>query len=409
MCFNIGIVIMNRLEESIKYGRLLGKYLKEELTTAEQQELDAWLRQDEANKDLLLQLSDNQHLAEELKRFEEPDAVLAWQRLLGAMPPETRMIRMPYRRVWLAVACVFLAFSVLAWWYFSSNKVEIPGGITREQVPVKDVMPGGEKAILTLGDGSNIVLDSAANGVLAVQGGTTVTKLKTGELAYAARGAALSTNILYNTVSTPMGGQYRLTLPDGSKVWLNAGSSIKFPSTFTGDSRTVEVTGETYFEVVKNPAIPFRVKFNTSWGGSNEIEVLGTHFNVNAYTDEPVVNTTLLEGVIKIKSMGNLRTLSPGQQVRTDIRGMRLYSKVDLEQVVSWKDGFFWFDNTDIKTLMRQISRWYDVEVVFDGKPTTDGFSGKISKSLSLTKLLYILKLNDVQIEGNGKRVIIKS
>ncbi|WP_169540146.1 FecR family protein [Niabella aurantiaca] len=401
--------MMNRLEESIKYGRLLGKYLKRELTTAEQEELDAWIRQDKANKDLLLQLSDDHRLAEEIKRFEEPDAALAWQKLLGAMQPKTRIKRMPYRRVWSVVACVLLAFSVLAWWYFSSNKTEIPGSIAREQVPVKDVMPGGEKAILTLGDGSRIVLDSAANGVLAVQGGATVTKLKTGELAYAAHGAALSANILYNTVATPRGGQYRLTLPDGSKVWLNAGSSIKFPSTFTGDSRTVEVTGETYFEVAKNPEIPFRVTFNTSWGGSGEIEVLGTHFNVNAYTDEPLVNTTLLEGAIKIKSMGDLRNLSPGQQVRADAKGMRLYSNVELEQVVSWKDGFFWFDNTDIRTLMRQIARWYDVEVVFDGKPTTDGFSGKISKSLPLTKLLYILKLNDIRIEGNGKRVIIKS
>ncbi|WP_176954288.1 FecR family protein [Niabella drilacis] len=399
---------MNKFEESIKYGRLLGKYLKGELTVAEQQEFDAWLRQDEGNKRFLLHLSDKQVFVEGVKDFEQPDVQAAWLKFLERMPAGARVKRMRAVRVWWAAAGVLLALSVLSWLYFG-NRIEKLAPIARTQLPVKDVMPGGERATLTLGDGSTIVLDSAANGVLAVQGGSNVTKLKTGELTYAAQGAAAPSTVLYNTVSTPRGGQYKLTLPDGSRVWLNSESSVKFPSSFMGDSRTVEVTGETYFEVAKNQALPFRVKLNTASVGACEIEVLGTHFNVNAYPDESVSKTTLLEGAVKIKSKGTVRRLSPGQQVGVDANEMQLYNDVDVDQVVAWKDGFFWFDNTDIKTLMREVARWYDVDIVFEGKVTTDGFSGKISKGLPLSKLLYILKLNDVRIEENGKRMIIKS
>jgi transmembrane sensor len=266
-----------------------------------------------------------------------------------------------------------------------------------------DQPPGRDNAILTLADGHSITLDSAANGGLAQQGNTKVIKLN-GQIAYRDTGGAQSNDaILFNTISTARGNQYQLVLSDGSKVWLNAASSLRFPTSFKGKERRVEVTGEAYFEIAKNPAMPFIVQ-----AGSGEIDVLGTHFNVNAYADEPSVKTTLLEGAVAVKKATALQMLVPGQQAEFGPKnGIALSENVDVTRETAWKDGFFWFNNTDIHTLMRQVSRWYDVEVEFTGNITDDGFTGKVSRNVPLSKLLNVLEQYELHFKIEGKKIIV--
>jgi transmembrane sensor len=266
-----------------------------------------------------------------------------------------------------------------------------------------DLPPGRDNAILTLADGHSITLDSAANGGLALQGNTKVIKLN-GQIAYRDTGRAQGDEaILFNTISTARGNQYQLTLSDGSKVWLNAASSLRFPTSFKGKERRVEVTGEAYFEIAKNPAMPFKVQ-----AGSGEIDVLGTHFNINAYADESSVKTTLLEGAVAVKKATALQMLVPGQQAEFNQKnGIALSENVDVARETAWKDGFFWFNNTDIHTLMRQVSRWYDVDVEFQGNITDDGFTGKVPRSVPLSKLLNVLEQYELHFKIDGKKIIV--
>lgn len=267
-----------------------------------------------------------------------------------------------------------------------------------------DQPPGRNNASLTLADGRIITLDSAANGGLAQQGNTRVIKLN-GQIAYrSAGGGGAGDAALFNTISTANGNQYQLLLSDGSKVWLNAASSIRFPTSFKGKERSVDITGEAYFEIAKNPAMPFKIH-----AGSGEIDVLGTHVNVNAYADEPTVKTTLLEGSVAVKKEADRQVLEPGQQAGFSPQGKITFSKnVDVARETAWKDGFFWFDNTDIHTLMRQVSRWYDVEVIFKGSIEDDGFTGKISRNVPLSKLLNVLEQYELHFTVEGKKIIVQ-
>jgi transmembrane sensor len=305
----------------------------------------------------------------------------------------------------LAVAALFLLIAGKAVLLLvpaspSKRKAMDPGQPTNY---AHDLPPGRNNAILTLADGHTITLDSAANGGLAQQGNTKVIKLN-GQIAYTKTGSAEADEaILLNTISTARGNQYQLVLSDGSKVWLNAASSLRFPTAFIGKERRVEVTGEAYFEIAKNPAMPFKVQ-----AGSGEIDVLGTHFNVNAYTDESSVKTTLLEGAVAIKKENALQMLTPGQQAEFSPNGgIALSKNVDVTQETAWKDGFFWFNNTDIHSLMRQVSRWYDVEVEFQGNIADDGFTGKVPRNVPLSKLLNVLEQYELHFKIEGKKIIV--
>jgi transmembrane sensor len=309
------------------------------------------------------------------------------------------------KRTWFrvsAAAALLILFSVTVFLLSDKNQ-EVSIAKKKTQIQ-NDVAPGHDNAVLTLADGATIVLDSAANGTLAQQGDSKILKLN-GQIAYNSTGTT-SGKPVFNTISTAKGNQYQLILSDGSKVWLNAASSIHFPASFTGNERKVEVTGEAYFEVARNTSKPFKVAIHSSTG-DGEVEVLGTHFNINAYNDEPEVKTTLLEGAVKIKKANAVQVLSPGQQAKLTPNEIVVDRNVDLSQVVAWKDGFFQFNNTDIKTLMRQVSRWYDVEVNFDGKITEEGFTGKIPRNVTLSKLLKVLELNDVHFKTEDRMITV--
>jgi transmembrane sensor len=267
--------------------------------------------------------------------------------------------------------------------------------------PQNDVLPGRDKAILKLSDGSTIELDSAKNGALANQGNTTIIKLN-GKLNYSSSAAPVK--VLYNTISTPRGGKYQIELSDGSQVWLNAASSLRFPTAFKGKERKIEITGEAYLEVAKNTAMPFIVSINGA-----EIQVLGTQFNVMAYTDEPSLKTTLVEGSVKFVSNGLTNILKPRQQSQLLKNGqVKLVNDIDVEEVLAWKNGFFHFQAVDIGTVMRQLSRWYDVEVVYN-KHTDDLFYAEIPRNTKLSDVLKALELTGkIHFEIETGRIIVK-
>jgi ferric-dicitrate binding protein FerR (iron transport regulator) len=264
-----------------------------------------------------------------------------------------------------------------------------------------DVSPGGDKATLTLADGRTIVLDEAQNGALAQQGNTKIIKLD-GKILYDQINKS-SKEVVYNTISTPNGGQYQLELPDGSLVWLNASSSIHFPTSFVENERRVNVTGEAYFEIAKNPSKPFIVGVNNS-----EVQVLGTHFNINSYNDEDDMKTTLLEGSVRFVSGGDINILKPGQQSQLAKNGdIKVVSDVDVDKVVAWKNGLFDFENAGIETVMRQLSRWYDVEVEYNGKPD-DIFIAEMRRNIKLSDALKALELTGrVRFDIQGKKIIV--
>ncbi len=320
---------------------------------------------------------------------------------------KTRLFSLAGWRKWAAAAILVLIAGKLLLDLKTHRPTSLRPAIN-PPVAAADRPPGTQNATLTLSDGTRITLDSAANGSLAQQGGTRVIKLN-GQIAYTGKTAGDGAP-LFNTISTARGNQYVLILSDGTKVWLNAASSMRFPTSFKGNERKVEITGEAYFEIANNPAMPFKVM-----AGGGEIQVLGTHFNVNAYSDESAVKTTLLEGAVAVKKDETRLVLSPGQQGRfypqavsgKNEKTITLLKDIDPGRETAWKDGFFWFENTDIHTLMRQVSRWYDVEVEFKGDITDDGFSGKVSRSVPLSKLLKVLEQYEINFKIEGKKIIV--
>lgn len=309
----------------------------------------------------------------------------------------------PFYKMWWAAAVVVL---VAAGGYFLLNQHPRNdfAKAKPQSVPLQnDIAPGGDKAVLTLADGSRVVLDSAANGALTRQGNVTVIKLN-GQLAYSAEGSK-ATEVLYNTISTPKGGQYQLVLADGSKVWLNAASSLRFPTAFTGKERRVELTGEGYFEVAHDETKPFHVSVHNM-----DVEVLGTHFNINAYNDEPSIKTTLLQGRVKVKKEEKLVYLNPGQQavINPAADNIKVDYDVDTEEVVAWKNGRFQFNSANIETIMRQAARWYDADVQYQGE-TSETFSGGLPRSENISQLLKILEATGkVDFSIHGKRIIVQ-
>ncbi|MEJ6980115.1 FecR domain-containing protein [Pedobacter sp. P351] len=266
-----------------------------------------------------------------------------------------------------------------------------------------DIQPGENKAMLTMGDGSQIVLNKANSKLLINKGNIAISQGKDGEVIYNVRQSPASQNakIEYNVISTPKAGRYRVTLSDGTSVWLNSNSSIRFPTIFSGKERKVEISGEVYFEVAKNRKVPFRVV-----SANQIVEVLGTHFNVNAYADESYVKTTLLEGSVKVYKGAESVLLKPGQQSQT-AKSISIINSADLEAETSWKNGMFYFKDADIATVMRQAGRWYDLEVAYEGKMPLKQFNGKVPNNIALSKFLEILDFSGIKFKIDGRRITI--
>jgi len=320
-----------------------------------------------------------------------------------------------------AVAAVFFLCAISAVYFLFSPTDKKDLFVKHKPVPTNNkVLPGGNRAMLTLADGSNILLGNAPNGVLAKQANINIRKATAGNIVYNASDNIKPTQVLYNTITTPRGGQYQVTLSDGTKVWLNAASSLKFPAAFSTNERVVELTGEAYFEVAKLTGTPVaghsgtRIPFRVITAGQT-VEVLGTHFNINAYTDEATINTTLLEGSVKVvQARTNAsQLLKPGQQAK--LRDNIRVFDVDASEAVAWKNGNFNFSHENISSIMRQVSRWYDIDIQYKGNITQEGFVGTISKFKDVAQVLDMLQLtgsvhfkteNDPEAPGK-KRIIV--
>ena len=302
-----------------------------------------------------------------------------------------------------AAAAIILIFGFGALYKFQSKSVS--QHITATPAVVRDVAPGGNRAVLTLADGSTIILDSAANGVLAKQGSTEVSKKENGQLVYNSQKQDNNQAMnQMNMLSTPKGGQYQIVLPDGSKVWLNSSSSIKFPAIFSTNERKVEVSGEVYFEVVKDSHKPFKVSFEDT-----QIEVLGTSFNVMAYKDEAFSRTTLVEGSVSLTNKNNNKRLRPGQQASVGSSGKITTEEVDIDEATAWKRGLFYFRDASISEVMKKASRWYDIEIEYQGPVPVRQFTGKVSMDVNISELLLMLKYAGVNCRIENKKVIISS
>ncbi|MBS1602338.1 MAG: FecR domain-containing protein [Bacteroidetes bacterium] len=326
------------------------------------------------------------------------------ERLGHSSPP---MRKLGFLRPAAAAAAIFLLAA--GTWYFTRSKGRPATVAATSPSPRQDIGPGSDKATLTLADGSTINLDNASAGSLATQGGAQVSKAGDNRITYTAA-TTPSEEKTYNILTTPKGGQYRLTLQDGTQVWLNAGSSIRYPTAFSGKERRVEITGEAYFDVARNPGMPFRVAVKGFSSTPAEIDVLGTRFNVNAYSDEPEMRTTLLEGAVRLATPAASATLRPDQQAFLGSSGeMRTAHVPDADEVIAWKEGAFEFDHAEITTVMRQISRWYDVEIIYQGPVTADRFSGRFSRRTSLAGVLKIMNISGVQLMAENKKIIIRS
>ncbi len=302
----------------------------------------------------------------------------------------------------LAAAAIVLAFLSVGGYFLLSKKASNQQQIAQNQI--HDIAPGGNKAILTLADGKKISLTDAKNGTLANQDVVNINKTQDGQLVYNIsnhQNTPIQT-ITYNTIETPRGGQYHLILADGTQVWLNAASSLRYPTTFTGKERKVELTGEAYFEVVHNAKSPFKVISN-----GQEVEDIGTHFNINAYTDEPATKTTLLEGAVRVSENNHSKILSPGQQATVSNHTLTI-NTVDTEEAIAWKNGQFVFENENIHSIMRKLSRWYDAEVVYSGAISNEVFVGEMSRYKNVSKVLDILQhTGKVHFKVEGKKIIV--
>ncbi|MDH7464143.1 FecR family protein [Chitinophagaceae bacterium 26-R-25] len=273
-----------------------------------------------------------------------------------------------------------------------------------------DAMPGGNKAVLTLADGSQIILDSAKDGIITKQGNVKVIKLNNGQIVY--NGSSnQATEVQYNTINTPKGGQYKIILSDGTEAWLNAASAIRYPTAFSGTSREVEISGEVYFEVTKNKHQPFTVK---KMNDASTIQVLGTHFNVNAYDDETEIRVTLLEGKVKVAKGNDQNILKPGQQARiinspSGDGTIKVLNNVDLDEIMAWKNGKFDFgEKASIEDIMLQMARWYNIEVEYKGK-VTQHFCGTISRNVNASQVFKMLEATGgVKFKMEGNKVIVR-
>jgi transmembrane sensor len=310
---------------------------------------------------------------------------------------------------WLAIAAVFVLISSLTLLFFNQENAK-QQVISINSKPAKNtIVPGSNNALLTLANGSQISLNDKGNGVLASQSGVIITKNKDGQLQYQIKAYAPAG---INTISTPRGGQYQLILVDGTKVWLNAASSITFPTQFNGSERKVEIIGEAYFEVAKNANKPFKVKSK-----NQIIEVLGTHFNVNTYDDEVADKTTLLEGSVSVSKItnGSVQTagskiLKPGQQASVSANQSQINIAVaDEDEAIAWKNGYFKFNKVDIQTIMRQLSRWYIVDVEYRGEMNKDLFVGKINRSENIEEVLSILERSKINVAIKGRTIILSN
>ncbi len=390
-----------------KIKKLLEKWHLKTLTEGEKAVLDEWFDSMHFN---VSELTQAEFLNEEFFKEKYEDI------LKRAARRQKPGVLFSFRRI--AVAASLLIFVTMALVWFINHSKPRPEQLVKTEKQVEsidDILPGHQGAVLTLGNGERIDLDTAKVGHLADQGATAIANTD-GLLAYNPKDDKAK-EVLINTLSTPAGREYKVQLPDGSLVWLNASSSLTFPTEFSNRERRVQVRGEVYFEVTKvmredGTRKPFIVEIQNGMAGSDEVklEVLGTSFNVNAYPDEETVKTTLVEGSVRVHSGSKSDILTPSRQaVITKDGGISILSGINVDKEIAWRSGMFYFEHDNVKTILRQLSRWYDIDIKSSDKTGSRVFSGKISRSLKLADVMKIMDLSNIEYSiVDGKMIIGK-
>ena len=378
---------------------LLEKFERGEVSEQELDELDKWYHSFDKDLKYTTGLSEAQQIQAKDSLFTRINSLLKKE-----LAAKKTYHRLRHVNLWPRIsfaAIVLICLSVGG--YFLMRKQVTTQQTAQDQQ--HDIAPGGDKAFLTLANGNKINLTDVKNGELTVQSGIRVAKEKGGQLVYAASHTGYpSSSLSYNTIETPKGGQYQVRLPDGSKVWLNAASSLKYPTSFgTLKERRVQLSGEAYFEVAHNRTQPFLVQTD-----KQTVRVLGTHFDVNAYVDEPTVRTTLLEGSVSVVAGSNNTIIKPGQQAVL-VQNKFQVTAADTEDIIAWKNGMFQFSGENLESIMRKVSRWYDVDVEYANNDVKDlPFTGVITHFSSVSKVLRMLELTrQVHFKIEEKKIIV--
>lgn len=393
-----------------QFKLLVDRYITGDCSPEDQEQLRLLL-EDPTYVDQLALIMDQQLEQNQATETELPEATRRIQETVAAQISQSATVEeteAPKRgivyvlRKWAVAASILTILSLLAIFLLnksddSSNLADHPSGTP---APIE---AGKDGAILTLVDGTTVVLDSMGNGLVTTQNGTKVL-LKNGQLVYDQENSDVVMTG-YNSMSTPKGRQFKMVLPDGTKVWLNAASSIRYPIVFTGNDRRVDITGEAYFEVAKNKEKPFIVATHSG----TEIEVLGTQFNINSYDNEETINTTLLEGSVRVSNKEGRIELTPGQQAQSTHTALTVKQQVNVAQVMAWKNGQFDFNNASLREVMRQLERWYNIEVEYAPGVKNYEFVGKMDRGLSLQEVLKGLEMSEVRFEiTNERKIIVK-
>lgn len=378
-----------------RLAELFQKYVDKSITEEEYAELFVYIRNPETKDQVLAFLDEHNKKVQSDALVHEID----WDGMYANITNPKKSAGRERKPLWkyVAAAAVLVVASVTIY-YTAIHSYQKSSPLAYHN----DVLPGSEKAVLTLSDGSEIVLDHTAAGKLATQGDILIEKDANGQIVYVAKSQSDEATPKINTLSTPAGGKFSLVLSDGSKVWLNASSSIKFPAAFTGDARRVEIKGEAYFEIAKDKRKPFYVR-----NGSSEIKVLGTHFNVMAYPDEYRSALTLLEGSVQFTKNGQSQLLKPGKQIiYTESENETKQQEANIEEVMAWKNDLFVFNNTSIDEIMKELTRWYDVKIKYEGEKPDISFTGVIPRNTNVSKVLKTLELTGDVVFGIENNVI---
>ena len=398
------------MEPSFEIDLIVLKYVRDRsLSPDEAARLRQWLAESDEREELIERMkTDPDWVQSELRRMEQINTERIWSKFETRLKPTPSipLSTQTKRRRWYyaAAASIIGIIGIGGVFIWFSRSHSTPTSVTAPVVT--DVKPGGNKAVLTLSDGRKIDLGTTANGVVANQGNTKVAKLSDGQLAYNKEKTTDTkpTAIAYNSLSTPKAGQFALLLPDGTHVWLNNASVIRYPVAFTGPDRTVELAGEAYFEVAKDAAHPFHVKVENG----TDVQVLGTSFNIMAYTDEPTERTTLIDGSVRVTENNQSALLKPAEQTALDAQGkLNVIPDVNVQEVIAWKNGFFHFDHTNLQATMRQLARWYDVDVVYQGQLPDHEFQGRIQRDLLLSDVLKGLESDQIHFKLEGRTLIV--
>lgn len=373
-------------QPAYRIAYLIAGFIRNTLTEKEHQELDDWVNESDHNMQLFEDLTDERNLEANLEWMDKVQSEQSYQSLKerGAFDISPKKIRL--NPVWMAAASVILVAGIFCIYrYAGKNK---SGNNEMAIADTLQLHPGSNRATLTLADGRVIDLTNAKTGVIESGKGSHVNKPADGELVYETDDSRPGASFIH-TLSTPVGGQYQVRLPDGTKVWLNAATTLKYPARFEAGERKVEVNGEAYFEVAKNEQKPFKVIL----ADSAAVTVLGTHFNIMAYSDEKTKEVTLLEGSVAISKKGDTKKLEPGSQASISENEITKRTSIDTEEIIGWKKGLFVFHDAPIESIMNQIARWYDAKIVYQAE-IRQQFNATILRSEPLAKLLHLLELN---------------